>query len=181
MLRPTLALLLSCWACSKQPSEATPPPHVSEAAPPRVDAAPAAVVSATPAPAPAPEPDAAAPPPPPAVEEPAPKVKLISIGMHVAGGPYDEETKKPFLAAVEPHYPELARCWKHVKQPRQADVGVDVLIPAAGGKAKISNPRSTIEGEGFLPCVVAFFEGIEWGKPKSGGPQGLSYSVRFKP
>lgn len=125
--------------------------------------------------------DAAVDAAPAAAEEPPPKVKVISIGMHVAGGPYDEETKKPFLAAVEPHYPELARCWRHVKAPRQADVGVDVLIPPSGGKARISNPRSTIEGEGFLPCVVAFFEKIEWGKPKSGGPQGLSYSVRFKP
>lgn len=179
MNRATLALSLLLTACSKQPSEGAPP-HVSEAAPPpRIDAAPAAppVVEHDPEPVDASIVDAAS----PVAAEPAPKVKVISIGMHVAGGPYDEETKKPFLAAVEPHYPELARCWRHVKQPRQADVGVDVLIPASGGKARISNPRSTIEGEGFLPCVVGFFEGIEWGKPKSGGPQGLSYSVRFKP
>lgn len=108
-------------------------------------------------------------------------MKVLSIGMHVAGGPYDEETKKPYLRAVEPHYPELAKCWRLVSEPKQADVGVDLVIPAAGGKPKVSNPRSTIKGEGFLPCVVAFFEGVEFDKPKSGGPQALSYSVRFKP
>jgi hypothetical protein len=101
--------------------------------------------------------------------------------MHVAGGPFDEETKKPFLHAVEPHYPELARCWKHVTEPHAADVGVDLLIPAPGGKPTVSNPRSTISADGFVPCVVAFFEGIAFDKPKKGGPQGLSYSVRFKP
>jgi hypothetical protein len=108
-------------------------------------------------------------------------VTVISIGMHVAGGPYDEETKKPYLKTVEPHYPELARCWRFVEKPRQADVGVDLVIGSAGGHPRVSNPRSTIEGEGFLPCVVAFFEGVEFDKPKSGGAQALSYSVRFKP
>jgi hypothetical protein len=101
--------------------------------------------------------------------------------MHVAGGPFDEETKKPFLRAVEPHYGDLARCWKHVKEPRIGDVGVDLLIPAAGGKPRVSNPRTNLEGEGFVPCVVAFFEQMEFDKQKKGGPQGVSYSVRFKP
>lgn len=109
-------------------------------------------------------------------------MKLISIGMHVANGPFDEETKKPYLKAVEPHYPELARCWNKVNdKSKLGDVGVDLLISPAGGKPKVSHPRSTVSGEGFLPCVVAFFETIEFGKPHSGGLQGVSYSVRFKP
>lgn len=111
----------------------------------------------------------------------APKVKVFSIGMHVAGGPFDEATKKPFLADVEPHYGALAQCWTHVTAHAQADVGVDIRIPAEGGRAQISNPRSTMKAEGFVPCVVAFFEGIAWAKPKRGGVQVLSYSVRFKP
>lgn len=119
--------------------------------------------------------------PAPASEEP-PAVKVVSIGMHVAGGPYDEATKKPFLRAVEPHYADLARCWKHVSEPRQADVGVDLLIPAAGGKPRVSNPRCTVPtSDAFLPCVVAFFEGVEFDKPARGAAQGVSYSVRFKP
>ena len=64
---------------------------------------------------------------------------------------------------------------------RGGDVGVDLLIPPQGGKPKVSHPRSTVEGEGFLPCCVAFFEGMEFDKTKSGGFQGVSYSVRFKP
>jgi len=107
-------------------------------------------------------------------------VKVASIGMHVAGGPYDEATKVPFLRAVEPHYPELARCWKHVDKPKQGDVGVDLQIEAAGGKPKVSNPRSTVKGEGFIPCVVAFFEQIEFEKTGS-GRRVVSYSVRFTP
>lgn len=111
-----------------------------------------------------------------------PNVKVISIGMHVAGGPYDEETKKPYLKAVEPRYAELARCWNTVNdKTKVGDAGVDLLIPPGGGKPKVSHPRSTVEGEGFLPCIVAFFETVEFGKPHSGGLQGVSYSVRFKP
>jgi hypothetical protein len=179
-MRP-IGLTLLFWsvlACSKQPAEAAPP-HATEVAPPHADAAPpaasspavaeAASVASSPASATAPD-------------EPPPKVKVISIGMHVAGGPYDEETKKPFLAAVEPRYPELARCWKYIDdKSRSADVGVDLLIAPTGGKPKVSHPRSTVPGEGFLPCVVAFFESVEFDKPKSGGLQGVSYSVRFKP
>lgn len=107
-------------------------------------------------------------------------MKLVTIGMHVGGGPYDEETKEPMKRSVEPHFAELARCWKLVPQPRQADVGVDLVIEAAGGRARVSNPRATIEGEGFKPCVVAFFESVEFLKPKNGKTV-VSYSVRFLP
>jgi hypothetical protein len=110
------------------------------------------------------------------------KVKVLSIGMHVAGGPFDEETKKPYLKAVEPRYPELARCWNKVDdKSKSGDVGVDLLISPGGGKPKVSHPRSTASGDDFLPCVVSFFETVEFGKPHSGGLQGVSYSVRFKP
>jgi hypothetical protein len=110
----------------------------------------------------------------------SPKVKVVTIGMHVGGGPYDEITKQPIKRSVEPHFAELARCWKYVPKPRQADAGVDLLIEAGGGRAKVSNPRSTIEGEGFEPCVVAFFESIDFAKPRNGRTV-VSYSVRFHP
>lgn len=180
-MRLSALLFVLLGACSKQPSE-TSPPHTTEANAPRVDASakdpapPAPMASASTPTAEAT--DAAASP----KDEPAPNVKVISIGMHVAGGPFDEETKKPFLKAVEPRYPELARCWNKVTdKSRFGDAGVDLLIPPSGGKPKVSHPRSTVEGEGFLPCIVAFFESVEFDKPKSGGLQGVSYSVRFKP
>ena len=111
-------------------------------------------------------------------------MKVISIGMHVANGPFDEETKKQYLKPVEPRYPELAKCWNKVNdKTKGGDVGVDLLIGPAGGKPKVSHPRTTVEGAGdaFMPCVVSFFESVEFGKPHSGGLQGVSYSVRFKP
>lgn len=185
-----LGLVLACErtgpdgpARVNEPVPSRAPPQVSADARPPERAAPAPTPAETAdassaADAAAPTSDAAT-----ATAAPSapPQVKVISIGMHVAGGPFDEATKKPFLRAVEPHYPELARCWSHVPTPRQADVGVDLLIPAAGGKAAVSNPRSTLAAEGFLPCVVAFFAGVEFPKPARGGPQGVSYSVRFVP
>jgi hypothetical protein len=107
-------------------------------------------------------------------------VKIVTIGMHVGGGPYDELTKEPIKRSVEPHFAELARCWKLVPNPRQADVGVDLVIEAGGGRAKVSNPRTTVTGEGFVPCVVAFYEGVGFHKP-SNGKTVVSYSVRFLP
>ena len=86
----------------------------------------------------------------------------------------------PIKRSVEPHFAELARCWEHVPQPHQADVGVDLVIEASGGRAKVSNPRSTIVGEGFVPCVVAFYEGVDFQAPKNGKTV-VSYSVRFLP
>ncbi len=110
-------------------------------------------------------------------------MKVVTIGMHVGGGPFDEATKEPFKKAVEPHFPDVAQCWaKHVtKPPKEVDVGVDLLIEASGGKAKVSNPRSTLpkgEAEGFIPCVVGIFETVEFPK-LARGRTGVSYSLRF--
>ena len=147
----------------------------------QVAEAPAAAASAPPASASA---ASSAPPPSPVAEAAAPlpevHVKIVTIGMHVGGGPYDEITKEPIKRSVEPHFPELAQCWRHVAQPRQADVGVDLVIEAAGGRARVSNPRTTAAGEGFVPCVVAFYERVEFQRPKNGKTV-VSYSVRFTP
>ncbi|MBX3225199.1 MAG: hypothetical protein KF795_32075, partial [Labilithrix sp.] len=124
---------------------------------------------------------AVAPPASPAVD---PNVKVVTIGMHVAGGPFDEPTKVPFKKAVEPRFPEIAQCWaRHVtKPPKQADFGVDLLIEAAGGKPKVSNPRSSLdkaESEGFSACVIGVFESVEFPKLVDRGRTGVSYSLRF--
>ena len=108
------------------------------------------------------------------------KVKLATIGMHVGGGPYDEITKEPMKRSVEPHFPELARCWKLAGRQEPTDVGVDLVIEAAGGRAKVSSPRTFAKGEGFVPCVVSFFEGVDFLKPRNGKTV-VSYSVRFTP
>lgn len=148
-------------------------------------AAPEVSVAPPPLPPPSAEPTVEAPPPPAsasAAEEKAPKpptAKVVTIGMHVAGGPYDEATKQPMKRSVEPRFDELARCFDHVPTAREVDAGVDLMIEAGGGRAKVSNPRTTVRAEGFLPCVVAFFESVEFEKPLY-GRTGVSYSVRFK-
>ena len=108
------------------------------------------------------------------------EVKLATIGMHVGGGPYDEITKEPMKRSVEPHFSELARCWKLAGRQEPTDVGVDLVIEAAGGRAKVSNPRTFAKGEGFVPCVVSFFESVDFLKPRNGKTV-VSYSVRFTP
>jgi hypothetical protein len=116
----------------------------------------------------------------PVVDEPPPHVKVATIGMHVGGGPYDDATKEPLRRSVEPHFADLARCWKHVEDPHETDVGVDLVVEAVGGRAKVSHPRTTLKNEPFVACVVTFFEGIDFLKPKTGRTV-VSYSVRFKP
>ncbi len=107
-------------------------------------------------------------------------MKLTTIGMHVGGGPYDDITKEPIKRSVEPHFPELARCWKHITKQQPTDVGVDLVIEAAGGRAQVSHPRTFATDEGFVPCVVAFFESVDFQKPRNGKTV-VSYSVRFTP
>jgi hypothetical protein len=124
---------------------------------------------------------AAATPSPPVADA---HVKIVTIGMHVAGGPFDEPTKEPFKKAVEPHFPEIADCWaKYVtRPPRQVDVGVDLLIEGAGGHPKVTNPRTTFEKddvEGFVPCIIKVFESVDFPKLVGRGRTGVSYSLRF--
>lgn len=176
--------LMACvGACTKQSADAGAP-HASVAAPPVVVAPDGAVgetgtATATDAGTDAGAKDGGGDASDAAEEAPV-KVKLATIGMHVGGGPYDEITKEPMKRSVEPHFPELARCWKLAGRQEPTDVGVDLVIEAAGGRAKVSNPRTFAKAEGFVPCVVSFFEGVDFLKPRNGKTV-VSYSVRFTP
>ncbi len=174
--------LLACGSTTR--AEPVDAPRVAEVPPAPVDAG--ARVEAIPADGgtsdAAAAPSAPIPPAPKATEPP--RVKIVTIGMHVAGGPFDEPTKEPFKKAVEPHFPELAECWaKHVtKPPKQADVGVDLLIEAAGGRPAVSNPRANFDkgvADGFVPCVIGVFESVEFPRLVGRGRTGVSYSLRF--
>lgn len=168
--------------CSRAPS-ATPTGTAPSATPEIPDAAPDAPRQVVKEARDAGDRDAgsAEPLPPPG----PPRVKIVTIGMHVAGGPFDEPTKVPFKKAVEPHFPEIAACWdKHVPSPpKTADVGVDLLIEASGGHPKVTNPRSTLGKDplvaDFVPCVIRVFEGVEFPKLVDRGRTGVSYSLRF--
>jgi hypothetical protein len=115
-------------------------------------------------------------------EVPIPKVKVKNIGMHIGGGPNDDVTKEPIKRSVEPHFDAFRRCFAKVEDAAKGgDFGVDVLIEANGGKAKISHPRTALKGAGFEECVVSVFESIEFLKPKGGKKTMVSYSLRFTP
>jgi hypothetical protein len=112
--------------------------------------------------------------------DPSRAIKVVTYGMHVGGGPFDEATKVPFKRAVEPHFPRLAQCMNTLPKPVVVDAGVDLLIEAAGGHGQVARPRGSEKSEAFLSCVVKFFESIEFEKNKS-GKIGVSYSVRMSP
>lgn len=115
-------------------------------------------------------------------EAPIPNVKVKNIGMHIGGGPNDDVTKEPIKRSVEPHFDAFRRCFAKVDDPAKGgDFGVDVLIEANGGKAKITHPRTALKGAGFEECVVSVFEAIEFLKPKGGKKTMVSYSIRFTP
>ncbi|MBK8254093.1 MAG: hypothetical protein IPK82_15685 [Polyangiaceae bacterium] len=116
-----------------------------------------------------------------APEAPIPNIKVANIGMHIGGGPNDAVTKAPIKASVEPYFDDLKRCWSNVDDPKKGgDFGIDLLIDKAGGKAKVSHPRTSIKGAGFKECLVTAFEKIDFKKPR-GGTTMVSYSIRFTP
>lgn len=108
-------------------------------------------------------------------------MKVANIGMHIGGGPNDNATKEPIRRSVEPHMDELRRCFGLLAdQKKGGDFGVDLRIDRAGGKAKVSHPRTALKGKEFETCVVTTFEAIDFLKPK-GGTTTVSYSLRFTP
>jgi hypothetical protein len=108
-------------------------------------------------------------------------VAVTNIGVHIGGGPNDSETKEPVVRSVAPHFEELRACWATVDDPRRGgDFGIDLLIPAEGGNARVSNPRTGIHPDAFRDCVVKVFEQIAFAKPR-GGRTMASYSLRFAP
>lgn len=166
----------------------TAPPVQSAAAPSVANSAVMASAAAVAPPAPSASAAAEAPLAAPSVsaapaeEAPIPKVKVKNIGMHIGGGPNDDVTKEPIKRSVEPHFDAFRRCFAKVDDSAKGgDFGVDVLIEGAGGKAKITHPRTALKGEGFEACVVAVFEAIEFLKPKGGKKTMVSYSIRFTP
>jgi hypothetical protein len=101
--------------------------------------------------------------------------------MHVGGGPNDPPTKAPIAESVAPHFEKLRACWSQVGDPaRGGDFGVDLLIPAAGGHATVTHPRTSLHPDAFRDCVVAVFEQIDFHKPR-GGLTMVSYALRFTP
>ena len=110
-----------------------------------------------------------------------PNVEVTNIGMHIGGGPNDAVTKDPIARSVAPRFDAFRSCFAGVDDTKKAgDFGIDLLIPAEGGKAEVSHPRTAIKGAAFKPCMVQAFESVEFLKPR-GGRTKVSYSLRFTP
>lgn len=155
-------------------ASAPPPPAVASAA--VLPQAPTASASVAPA-ASAPEAASASAAP----EAPLPAVKVSNIGMHIGGGPNDDPTKEPIRRSVEPHFDAFRRCFAMAEDSKKGGTfGIDLRIDKAGGKAKVSHPRTPLKGKDFEACVVRGFEAIDFLKPK-GGTTVVSYSLRFTP
>lgn len=161
------------------PAATTPGSAPSPTGAPEASAAPtaSAAPAASTAPTGTPEAPSAAP-----AEAPIPNVKVVNIGMHIGGGKNDAPEKAPIKQSVEPHFDSLKRCFALAEdQTKGGDFGIDLRIEGAGGKAKVSHPRTAIKGEAFETCMVKAFEAIEFLKPKGGVATMVSYSVRFTP
>ena len=108
-------------------------------------------------------------------------VGVTNIGVHIGGGPNDNATKAPVRDAIAPHFDAFARCYESVETRKSGDVGVDLLIEAEGGAAKVSNPRVLgLRGEAFKRCVVEEFGKVRFQKMRHGKTM-ASYSLRFVP
>jgi hypothetical protein len=101
--------------------------------------------------------------------------------MHIGGGPNDDANKGPLLASIAPHHEALGRCWAALPSRPKVEFGIDADVPAKGGRAKITRPRSTVKDETFIACAVAVFAAIEFSPPKSGIDTTVSTSVRLSP
>jgi hypothetical protein len=104
-----------------------------------------------------------------------------NIGMHIGGGPNDAVDKAPIADSVAPHFDEVRTCWAQADDgSRGGDFGVDLLIPAEGGRAQVSHPRTAIHPDAFRDCMVAVFERIDFRPPRTGRTV-VSYALRFTP
>lgn len=117
---------------------------------------------------------------PSAAAAPAVPVDVKNIGMHIGGGPNDDETKAPIKRSVAKHMDALAACFGKASEPKGGVVRLDLRIDKAGGKAKIQQLKNGVPGEAFEECVRGVFEAIDFEKPKTGTTV-VSYSLRFTP
>lgn len=173
--RVTLSILIPLCACARhEPSPAAQPspvptPVVTVATPVEVTASPQMAVAT----APAPEPAVAA------ASKPA--VELRNIGMHIGGGPNDDATKAPFQKAIAAQFDALAACWAALPTKSAFDFGVDLLVPAAGGQAKVDRPRSAVKNAAFVTCATQAFAAAAFAPSAKGLPTKVSTSVHFTP
>ena len=125
----------------------------------------------------------AEPEPEPAVEpepEEESSLEVKTIGLHVGGGPNDSETRGRYVSIIETKLAEFKKC--HVLTPdtnKKASFGVDLLLPAKGGRPQVKDYRTSLKGRDFQACVLGTFGQIRF--PEVPRPTVISYSLLFKP
>jgi hypothetical protein len=112
------------------------------------------------------------------------KVELQSVGLHLAGPLEHERTRKQLLKLFEGQFAAFRRCHRSAPEhDYNASYGVDLLVSKEGGKAKVRETRTRLEGEAyrsFHGCMDRAFEGISFEPMPSGRDEIISYSVLFK-
>lgn len=153
------------------------PPELTSSVP-KDGSAPVRLTMSPPPPRPVPPSTGSAPATRPRSAKP---VSVSSMGLHIGGGRWDAASRKRVLRAFEAKFDGYRRCHPMAKEVvGGATVGVDVVIPKAGGQAAVREMRTRLSGRGFEPCMRRAFESIRFPAPPTGRPETVSYSVLFK-
>jgi hypothetical protein len=109
-------------------------------------------------------------------------VELQSMGLHLSAEANREPHRRQLLKLFERNFGAFRRCHAEAAEHQQnASFGVDLLIPAAGGRAKVREARTRLAGDGFRTCMLRVFQSIRFEAPPTARPEVVSYSVLFKP
>lgn len=109
-----------------------------------------------------------------------PNVEVKQLGLHIGGGPNNEEAHAVYANPIQRRFGELQRCYALATPTRKnASFGVDLLISNRGGTAKIKDYRTSLGGKEFHLCVLGVFGTVEF--PARDNATMVSYSVLFKP
>jgi hypothetical protein len=108
-----------------------------------------------------------------------PELTVRTVGMHIGGGPNDDQTKTFFRKRVEERFEDFRHCYLLVTEPGKGGTfGADLAIGRDGGNPKIKQPRTAMGGAAFQECMLGAFSRINFPKPPR-GPTVISYSLRF--
>jgi hypothetical protein len=112
--------------------------------------------------------------------EPLPNVEVKFLGLHVGGGKNDKAEHAPIIASVNRHLDDFKRCFGKADEKKKGGTfGIQVLIPADGGKADVSLPKTGIKGDAFKECMVGVYTDMEFDPPKGHVKTNATYSVIF--